>query len=208
MSKIAIVGRSPVFSNGIISTLKKESQLFSYHSIPYYRLSDLDIMEGMFQHLECLVFLADYRKDLVRLDKIWIKAQMNLVVISDLNPHILQNYCKRYNNYALLGTRIAASEFARCVERVFMTKSGEELEIIRTSDAMSRQTSNDYDLTKREFEILNLISQSLSNKEIASTLYISDHTVSVHRKNLMRKLSVNNAAGLVTKAFRERLIEF
>ena len=61
-------------------------------------------------------------------------------------------------------------------------------------------------LTKRELEILNLISQAMSNKEIAKELFISVQTVSVHRKNIMRKLGVTNTAGLVKVAFDNNLI--
>ena len=61
-------------------------------------------------------------------------------------------------------------------------------------------------LTSREMEILQLIAQGLRNHEIGKQLYISDQTVGVHRKNLMRKLSVNNSAALIGKSFRLRLI--
>ena len=52
-------------------------------------------------------------------------------------------------------------------------------------------------LTRRELEILQLISGAKSNKEIADELFISDQTVMVHRKNIMRKLSVSSTAGLI-----------
>lgn len=54
-----------------------------------------------------------------------------------------------------------------------------------------------HSLTKRELEILTMIARAKSNKEIADELFISDQTVSVHRKNLMRKLRVSNSAGLL-----------
>jgi len=63
-----------------------------------------------------------------------------------------------------------------------------------------------YNLTKRELEILRLIGQALSNKEIAKELFISDQTVSVHRKNIMRKLGVSNTAGLIKLAYDNSLI--
>ncbi len=63
-----------------------------------------------------------------------------------------------------------------------------------------------YNLTKRELEILRLISQALSNKEIAKELFISDQTVSVHRKNIMRKLGVSNTAGLIKIAYDNSLV--
>jgi len=63
-----------------------------------------------------------------------------------------------------------------------------------------------YNLTKREIEILRLITLALSNKEIAKELFISDQTVSVHRKNIMRKLGVSNTAGLIKVAYDNKLI--
>ena len=57
-----------------------------------------------------------------------------------------------------------------------------------------------YYLTKREIQILRLISQAKSNKEIAQELFISDQTVGVHRKNIMRKVGVSNTAGLIKTA--------
>ncbi len=63
-----------------------------------------------------------------------------------------------------------------------------------------------FNLTKREIEILRLITQALSNKQIAKELYISDQTVSVHRKNIMRKLGVSNTAGLIKLAYDNSLI--
>ena len=72
--------------------------------------------------------------------------------------------------------------------------------------ALSDRFSKKFSLTKREVEILQLISQALSNKEIAQELYISDQTVSVHRKNIMRKLGVSNTAGLLKAAFEHALV--
>ena len=63
-----------------------------------------------------------------------------------------------------------------------------------------------FKLTKREIEVLKLVGQAMSNKEIAKELYISDQTVSVHRKNIMKKLDVNNTASLIKFAFEHNLI--
>lgn len=58
-----------------------------------------------------------------------------------------------------------------------------------------------YYLTKREIQVLRLITEAKSNKEIAKELYISDQTVSVHRKNIMRKVGVSSTAGLIRMAY-------
>ncbi len=62
-------------------------------------------------------------------------------------------------------------------------------------------------LTDREIELVRLIADELTMKEIANKLYLSEHTVKTHRKNLMAKLGVKNTAGLIKKAFLLGLIE-
>lgn len=62
-------------------------------------------------------------------------------------------------------------------------------------------------LTRREIQVLRLIAEARSNKEIAANLFISVDTVCVHRKNLMRKLGVQNKASLVRAAFEFHLVE-
>lgn len=61
-------------------------------------------------------------------------------------------------------------------------------------------------ITQRELEIITLIAEGNSNKEIADKLFLSAHTVNTHRKNIMAKLSVNNTAGVVLYAVRENLL--
>jgi DNA-binding NarL/FixJ family response regulator len=57
-----------------------------------------------------------------------------------------------------------------------------------------------FNLTKREIEVLRLISTGLSSKEIAERINLSVNTVEDYRKNLMAKLEVKNVAELVCKA--------
>lgn len=76
----------------------------------------------------------------------------------------------------------------------------------KSSDEFEDQFTIQQNLTRRESEILQLISQAQSNKEIARELYISPETVSVHRKNIMRKLGVNNAASLIKFALDHNLV--
>ena len=58
-------------------------------------------------------------------------------------------------------------------------------------------------LTLREREILKLIAEGASNKEIAELLYISIRTVENHRANMMKKLGIRQTANLVKYAIRE-----
>jgi len=61
-------------------------------------------------------------------------------------------------------------------------------------------------ISTREKEILTLVAEGDTSKEIASKLHISIGTVDTHRNNLMKKLNVRNVAGLVVYAFRVGLI--
>lgn len=62
------------------------------------------------------------------------------------------------------------------------------------------------DLTEREIEILKLLSQGMTNKEVGDALNISHRTVDTHRTNLMKKLDVTNVAGLIRFAFQNGII--
>src|SRR3982751_4971585 len=61
-------------------------------------------------------------------------------------------------------------------------------------------------LTARETQVLQLIAQGRSNKEIAALLELSVNTVSVHRANLMEKMNIHRTAELVLFAIRKGLV--
>ena len=61
-------------------------------------------------------------------------------------------------------------------------------------------------LTNREKQILQLIAEGKSNKEIAQLLELSVNTVSVHRANLMEALGIHRTAELVLYAVRKGLV--
>ena len=61
-------------------------------------------------------------------------------------------------------------------------------------------------LTTRELEVLQLIVNGKSNKEIAAVLGVSVNTVAVHRANIMQTLNIHNTAELVVYAIRKGLV--
>jgi len=66
--------------------------------------------------------------------------------------------------------------------------------------------SGDYALTAREREILRLLVESLTMREIAARLSVSYHTIDAHIRNVYEKLHVRSRSGAVAKALRERLL--
>lgn len=65
----------------------------------------------------------------------------------------------------------------------------------------------DYQLTRREKEILELIVDGLAQNKIAAKLYISPATVDSHIRNIYTKLHVNSRARAVAKAIREGIVQ-
>ncbi len=64
-----------------------------------------------------------------------------------------------------------------------------------------------YQLTRREVEIIRMISKELTSKQIGDTLFISEFTVGTHRRNIMKKLNAKNVAGLLKFARQHGLSE-
>lgn len=62
------------------------------------------------------------------------------------------------------------------------------------------------ELSKREHEILTFLVKDVQENEIASTLFLSPHTVHTHIKNIYRKLQVKSRASLVKKVMEQRLV--
>lgn len=63
-----------------------------------------------------------------------------------------------------------------------------------------------FQLTKREVDIIRLICEEMSTKEIASKLFLSELTINTHRRNILRKLEIKNVAGLMNFAKQHQLI--
>jgi two-component system, NarL family, response regulator NreC len=67
--------------------------------------------------------------------------------------------------------------------------------------------TDSYDLlTDREKEVLQLLAEGKSNKEVAALLDLSLYTVETHRSNLMQKLGLHNTAEIVLYAVRKKII--
>lgn len=101
-------------------------------------------------------------------------------------------------NSVMAGESYFSQEVSTIMMSQFMTRGG----ISQTSEAKS-----DVTLTKRETEIIKMISEELTNSEIADRLGISSRTVDTHRRNLLQKLDVKNTAGLVKYAMVNNLLE-
>ena len=73
-------------------------------------------------------------------------------------------------------------------------------------DAVPVESNGDSPLTRRETEVLRLVAAGLSNREIASSLVLSEHTVHRHVANILRRLGQSSRAAAAAQATRAGLI--
>jgi DNA-binding NarL/FixJ family response regulator len=78
---------------------------------------------------------------------------------------------------------------------------------ILNSFLTDQSKDTDTELTKREIEVLQLLTKGYSNKEIADQLFVSTHTVISHRKNISEKTGIKSASGLTMYAILKKIID-
>ena len=65
---------------------------------------------------------------------------------------------------------------------------------------------NNIKITRREQEVLHLLANDYTSKELAQQLYISLETVNSHRKNIREKLGVKTSSGMICKGYQLGLL--
>ncbi len=84
--------------------------------------------------------------------------------------------------------------------------AAKSLQLLKNPARAEQKTEADFDLSKREIEVLEQISHGLDYKEISENLFISPSTVRKHIENIYKKLQVNNKMRAVKKAVKHKLI--
>jgi DNA-binding NarL/FixJ family response regulator len=130
-------------------------------------------------------------------------SEQKILVLSMHKDHALINvlFNLKINGYLV---KDGSSELLNeAIDAIFSTGNY----ISKEMDAIINPiTKNDeFNLTKREIEIVQRISNGLSNKEIADKCFISETTVKTHRKNIMLKLNLKNTAELVRYAIEKKI---
>lgn len=76
----------------------------------------------------------------------------------------------------------------------------EEMATLTNASVFTDEFMKKHQLTKREVEIIKLVCQELSSKEIGDKLFISEFTVTTHRRNILGKLGIKNTPALINFA--------
>lgn len=127
--------------------------------------------------------------------------ELKILIISSQQDKDICTLIKDTNVDGLIHTSYDKNELYFVTDQIF---AGEKYCYF---DRLPVNERKHQDLTKREIEILKLIVLGKTNLEISKLLFISDRTVDTHRTNLMRKLRVNNVAGLIHFAYSNKIID-
>ncbi|AIR67469.1 nitrate/nitrite response regulator protein NarP [Cedecea neteri] len=122
-----------------------------------------------------------------------ISARVVILTVSDARSDIFTLIDAGADGYLLKDSdpEVLLQDIHRCLtgEKAFSEQVHEYL----TNRGSERQSSDPFAiLTERELDVLSEVARGLSNKQIASGLHISEETVKVHIRNLLRKLQVRS----------------
>ncbi len=127
------------------------------------------------------------------------KAIIQRMMDAGANGYLLKNINKSEMNEAIRKVHSGKIYISDEATNSLLEKEKIEVKSIHTNGDTTEE------LTRRETEILKLISEGYSNTEIGGMLYISPRTVDTHRTNIMKKLNVKNIAGLIKYAIQSGL---
>lgn len=145
-----------------------------------------------------------------------ISASLPNIAIVILSMHSDEGYVLRALKVGAKGYLLKDSvegDLIEAIKAVYLGKTFFSPQISKmlvedyVREIRSRGAEDTYDLlTTREREILQLLAERKSNKEIASGLHVSPYTVETHRRNLQEKLNLHSLAELILYAVRKGLI--
>lgn len=139
-------------------------------------------------------------------------AEPDVILISTSALYLLDG-CDDIDEIPLIGIQSAVVEpsilnrFANTITTFSTADSVKSVvrEVVATPTAKSYAES--HELSERERDVLILVARGYTNKEIASELNISPHTVISHRKNIAHKTGIRSVAGLTVFAVLNKLID-
>lgn len=197
--KILLIDDHPLFAFGF-------AQALSSHALDMDVLTASSLEQGaelVAQHADLTLVLIDYRlggadglEALVRLGRQcpWLGR----VLISGQEDPSLQMLARRAGAVGFLGKSLPIEDVIRALH----TMADGGIFFDHGSDRAEREAGSSA-LSMRQLEVLNLVSQGLPNKRIASQLGITERTVKLHVAALLERLRADNRTHLLVKA-RER----
>ena len=141
-----------------------------------------------------------------------IKAQAPDVAILILSMHDDERYLFEALKAGASGYVLKAQADTDLLDAIRAVQRGEpfltpQAQRALIKDVLERGSEGEEDLTPREEEIVKLVAEAHTTRQIAEILHLSEKTVENHRANAMRKLGMRDRVELVRYAIRRGLIE-
>ena len=213
--KIVLADDHVLVRNGIKSLLEDEDNILVVDEASN-GLEAVEVVEKNTPHL----LIVDIRMPKMNGIEVVKEVKTNFnnvkcLVLSmhDSEEYVLKSIDAGADGYLLKGS--SKVEFLKAINAIASGEkyfSGDVSSIIisnltKTKNSPKKiEEENTFKLTKREKQILHLILEGKSNKEVALELDVSKRTTEVHRFNLMKKLEVKNLIELSKKAAKYNLI--
>ncbi|CAN5247205.1 response regulator transcription factor [soil metagenome] len=182
-------------------------------------VADIDIVALANDGEEVLAMIKSHTVDIVMMDvqmpnKDGFQTALELgrdfpeVKILVLTMHSEKVYIEKMYRLGVMGYILKSSGKDEILKAIRKIAAGQKFFSDSVTIAMLENKKSDgfaaaSSLTKRELEILNLIAEGHNNPAIAAKLFLSLDTIKTHRKNLMKKLKINNTASLVKFAIEK-----
>ncbi len=207
MTTVFIVDDHPVVVEGLKSVIEKLEDI-QVSGVAYNAVDAVNLLKTT--HTDVLLLDINL-PDISGIDLCKkVRKEFPEIRILGISTFSERSYISRMIENGALGYLIksaSADEIAEAVASVMQGKLYMSLKMEHLLRPISVvPTGNLPDLTKREKEVLKLITEGMTNNQIAEKLFVSSSTVDTHRKNMITKLEVNNTAALVRFAVEHGLI--
>lgn len=128
-----------------------------------------------------------------------------------LSMYKRQSYLQRMLQFGAMGYLLKddrAEEIERGIRKVMEGHHyfSSQIKLDLVSLMQQKEHSMNPEITSREIEVLESIAHGLTNQEISEKLFLSQHTVESHRRNILAKLDAKNTADLIRIAIEKGLI--
>jgi DNA-binding NarL/FixJ family response regulator len=165
----------------------------------------------------CLSFLRNQQPDVILMDiNLPDKNGIDLCLeVRNLYPSVLviglstfnqQSFIQKLMQNGASGYVLKNATREELMEAITLVSKGKTYLSFEVGKGLKKTKSDTVILTRREKEVLELISEGMTNNEIASKLFVSATTIDTHRKNLLAKFNVKNTASLIKIAVQMQLI--
>ncbi len=131
-----------------------------------------------------------------------IKQSYHNVKVIMLSTYNEEHLIEKAKQYQANGYLLKNSSKEELISTIRLVASGHSCFPFRPAAMENEFAAKDFflkqfNLTKREGEVLQLIKKSFTNQQMADALFLSIYTVETHRKNIMHKLGLNNPVALM-----------